>query len=198
MNLEALAAKYGTDKLEHGYIPFYEQHLPKEPKRILEIGVKEGRSLDMWAEYFPDAEIHGLDLFSEIPMWDVIDNLGISSQEEYNQSRIRLHVGNQCDWQVLEQLRKFDFDVIIDDGSHNSRDQMMTFFGLFNGKHYFIEDLHCNEEEFYSQGLPPLYRASTVLDDIKASNDGTVYRADIEFGECAIAEPYKIVCIKAS
>lgn len=196
MNLEALAAKYGTDKLEHGYIPFYEQHLPKEPKRILEIGVKEGRSLDMWAEYFPDAEIHGLDLFSEIPMWDVIDNLGISSQEEYNQSRIRLHVGNQCDWQVLEQLRKFDFDVIIDDGSHNSRDQMMTFFGLFNGKHYFIEDLHCCSEDFYSQGMPYEFRAFNLFCDIKIANKNQEV-FDIDFMK---AEPRlstnKIVCIK--
>jgi hypothetical protein len=31
---------------------------------------------------------------------------------------------------------------------------MMTFFGLFNGKHYFIEDIHCCREEFYRQGLP--------------------------------------------
>lgn len=151
MSLEALAAKYGTDKLQHGYIPFYEQNLPKDPKRILEIGVKEGRSLAMWAEYFPGAEIHGLDLFGESSMNDVINNIMEWHGTVHN---IGLHQGNQCDWRVLELLRKLDFDIIIDDGSHNSRDQLMTFFGLFNGKHYFIEDLHCCREEFYRQGLP--------------------------------------------
>lgn len=164
MTLEALAAKYGTDKLEHGYISFYEKHLPKEPKRILEIGVKEGRSLAMWAEYFPNAEIHGLDLFVEFDSGDAVKFACDGDINKIN--RIMLHYGHQCAYNLLEELRKYDFDVIIDDGSHNSRDQMMTFFGLFNGKHYFIEDLHCCDDEFYSQGLPVLARADQVFNDI--------------------------------
>lgn len=152
MTLEALAAKYGTDKLEHGYIPFYEQHLPKEPKRILEIGVKSGASIKMWAEYFPNTEIFGLDLFSEGNIQQVYDDIVRGDYELMK--RVHFLHGNQIDYKILEHARSFDFDVIIDDGSHNSRDQMMTFFGLFNGKHYFIEDLHCCEEPFYQQGLP--------------------------------------------
>lgn len=140
VTLSELAFMYGTDKLDHGYIPFYEQHLPKNPKKILEIGIKEGRSIQMWQKYFPDAEIHGLDLFQEFPIPDI--------------PGVKFWQGNQCDWRLLEQLRKEDFDVIIDDGSHNSRDQMITFFGLFNGQHYFIEDLHCCKDPFYQQGLP--------------------------------------------
>lgn len=155
--LDELAIKYGTDKssLSHNYAAFYEKHLPKEPKRILEIGVKEGRSLAMWAEYFPDAEVHGLDLFGENSI-DYVNASIFNSMPATLQKipQCFLHKGNQCDYLVLEQLRKLDFDVIIDDGSHNSRDQMMTFFGLFSGKHYFIEDLHCCREPFYNQGLP--------------------------------------------
>ena len=150
--LEALAAKYQTDKLGHGYIPFYEKYLPKEPKRILEIGVKEGRSLAMWAGYFPGAEVHGLDLFEEYAPGPALTTAVDGDIEKLD--RIVLHTGNQCDFKLLGELRKYDFDLIIDDGSHNSRDQLMTFFGLFNGKHYFIEDLHCCREQFYMQGLP--------------------------------------------
>lgn len=192
MNLEALASKYGTDKLEHGYIPFYEQHLPKAPKRILEIGVKEGRSLAMWAEYFPEAEIHGLDLFSELDENGVFANI---NRLGGNIGKIALHRGNQCDWRLLEQLRKYDFDIIIDDGSHNSRDQLMTFFGLFNGKHYFIEDLHCNYEEFYSQGIPEEYRPLFLFRDLIFANSSTVYEGDIVFEETGMGDD-KIVCIK--
>ncbi len=144
-----LAKKYGTDKVEHGYIPFYEQFLPKNPKKILEIGVKEGKSIRMWKDYFPDAEVHGLDLFQEFPIPDI--------------KNVIYWAGNQVDFRLLDQLRLEDFDVIIDDGSHNSRDQMMTFFGLFNGKHYFIEDLHCCDEEFYRQGLPFYFTAKMIL-----------------------------------
>jgi hypothetical protein len=159
MNLTDLAARHSTDKLEHGYIPFYEQHLPKDPNRILEIGVKEGASIKMWLEYFPESEVHGLDLFIEN---DPIELLKWAEENGYSH-RLFLHKGNQCDWEMLEQLRKHDFDIVIDDGSHNSRDQMMTFFGLFNGKHYFIEDLQCNDEDFYSQGLPMQMRAAKLF-----------------------------------
>lgn len=140
--LTELALMYGTDKgsIGHNYIPFYEQHLPKNPKKLLEIGVKEGRSIQMWKKYFPACEIHGLDLFIENPEPDI--------------PGVKWWKGNQCDWQLLEQLRKEDFDVIVDDASHNSRDQMITFFGLFNGKHYFIEDLHCCLNPFYQDNLP--------------------------------------------
>lgn len=172
MNLEALAAKYGTDKLTHGYIPFYEQNLPKTPKRILEIGVKEGRSLAMLAEYFPDAEIHGLDLFEENNSFDAMKLCRDGKVE--NIERIFLHTGNQCNWRILEQLRKYDFDVIIDDGSHNSRDQLMTFFGLFNGKHYFIEDLHCCREEFYRQELPYVMTADYLFGSTLPQKSGHV------------------------
>jgi len=154
--LEVLAEKYGTDKLEHGYIPFYVQHLPKEPRRILEIGVKEGKSLAMWAEYFPNAEIHGLDLFAENNVWSVAEFMALPYDDYIgDKKRIKFHTGNQCDWRMLEELRKYDFDVIIDDGGHLSRAQLISFFGLYNGKHYFIEDLHCcDESEFYGEGLP--------------------------------------------
>ena len=165
VDLASLAAKFCTDKLQHGYIPFYEKHLPKEPKRILEIGVKEGRSLMMWSEYFPNTEMHGLDLFEENSIYDVCDNMGLPYDDyKGDKERFTFHQGNQCDYLLLEQLRKYDFDVIIDDGSHNSRDQLMTFFGLFNGKHYFIEDLHCTREGFYNQGLPYLYTADKLFE----------------------------------
>lgn len=160
--LEELSYKFGTDKLNHGYIPFYEKHLPKGPKRILEIGVKEGCSLGMWLEYFPNSEVHGLDLFAENTALSVLEHLSWN-YFDYDTSRLKLHQGNQCDWQILEELRKYEFDVIIDDGSHNSRDQLITFFGLYNGKQYFIEDLQCNGEDFYSQGLPSSMRAANLF-----------------------------------
>lgn len=151
--LQELAFMYGTDKGKdgHNYIPFYEQHLPKNPKKILEIGVKTGASISMWQKYFPEAEIHGMDLFIENP--------------EPNIPGVKWWKGNQCDWRILEVLRRENFDVIIDDASHNSRDQMMTFFGLFNGKHYFIEDLHCCRNEFYQDGLPIDFTADGMFNN---------------------------------
>lgn len=155
--LDELAFMYGTDKKEHGYISFYEQYLPKNPKRILEIGVFKGQSIRMWLKYFPDAEIHGLDLFKE-------------NDIPFSDERVKWHIGHQCDYFLMEKLRAYDFDVIIEDGSHNSRDQMITFFGLFNGKHYFMEDTHCAKEDFYSQGLPEEFRCNSIFQQIQYPN----------------------------
>lgn len=151
MTLDELSIKYGTDKgsIKHRYMPFYERYLPKHPKKILEIGVLHGASIRMWKEYFPDTEIHGLDIFGENPIPDI--------------EGVIWHKGNQCDWLLLDALRHEDFDVIIDDGSHGSRDQLITFFGLFNGKQYYIEDIHCADQEFYSQGLPIQFRANNLF-----------------------------------
>lgn len=142
MNLNDLAIKYGTDKSEHGYIPLYEEHLPKNPQRILEIGCLKGASLRMWREYFPNTELHSLDLF-----------------EEYKQptdiSGVTYWKGSQTDQYLLEQLRRTKFDVIIDDGSHNSVDQLVSFWSLMGStKLYVCEDLHCAKYESYRQGLP--------------------------------------------
>jgi hypothetical protein len=139
--LHELAEKYGTDKLGHGYIDFYETNLPPNPKKILEIGVLTGASIRMWKEYFPDTEIHGLDLFEENPIPDIPGMIW--------------HKGSQTDPTMLYNLRNEKFDLVIEDGSHNSRDQLISFYGLFtDGMHYFCEDLHCCDEEFYRQGLP--------------------------------------------
>jgi len=194
MNLEALAAKYGTDKLQHGYIPFYEKHLPKNPKRILEIGVKEGRSLAMWHEYFPNADIYGIDLFAECSHEDVYKNIDHYSNGEWELGKVFLLTGNQCDWQILEELRKYDFDVIIDDGSHNSRDQLMTFFGLFNGKHYFIEDLQCNDEDFYSQGLPLAFSAKSIFGEMSGNDLDSFHTGR----GISLNNENKIVCITSN
>lgn len=150
--LEKLAAKYGTDKLAHGYIPFYEATLPQRPIRMLEIGCYKGASARMWRDYLPaGSEIHALDLFVENPIPNDIPG-------------VTFHKGSQIDYEVLDKLRNYKFDVIIDDGSHNSRDQMITFFGLMHaGCDYYIEDLHCCNQEFYRDGLPFKFTADNLF-----------------------------------
>jgi hypothetical protein len=135
--------KYDTDKNSkgHNYAPYYAKHLPENPLKILEIGVHKSESVKMWHEIYPDAHIFGLDLFSE--------------HEPIKESWFTSFRGNQADSKVLDNVRLFgQFDFIIDDGSHNARHHLMTFYGLIGCcELYIIEDLHCNEEEFYRQGL---------------------------------------------
>lgn len=142
MNLKHLADKHGTDKFHHGYMPFYEKHLPSEVTSLLEVGVKEGRSMNLWKEAYPAARLFGLDLFLEYPI-PVMEG-------------VKFFKGNQLDHELLYHIRNdVRPQVVIDDGSHNSRDQWVTLLSLIMpGQYYFIEDLHCCNDELYRQGLP--------------------------------------------
>jgi hypothetical protein len=173
MTLNELALKYGSDKSSegHNYMPFYEEHLPKNPKKILEIGVLKGASIRVWKDYFPEAEIHGLDLFNEHAPPEI--------------DGVKFWKGSQTDPHMLYDLRNnLKADVIIDDGGHNSVDQWVSLMSLIGTcKYYFIEDMHCSEEEFYRQGLK-----------YEQTIPGAIIAGEFPF-ECVISNDRKIAVI---
>lgn len=132
------ARKYKTDKADdcekcHGYMNYYADNLPENPASLLEIGCYKGASMRMWRELFPKAELHTLDIF-------------IENEQPKDIEGLICHKGNQSDLNLLYTLPKFD--VIIDDGSHGTRDVDISFNQLFKnnlneGGVYVIEDLHC-------------------------------------------------------
>jgi len=127
--LSRIAIACGTDKWgAHCYTPDYHRmlcHRRFDQLRVLEIGVggykaKQlgGRSLRMWAEYFPNAEIIGLD---------------IAEKQLDLGPRVRIVQGSQDDTEVLERLSNDygPFDIVIDDGSHIVSHVLATFEFLF-------------------------------------------------------------------
>jgi tetratricopeptide (TPR) repeat protein len=141
--LTALAIKHGTDKWGlHFYTPIYHAlfaHLRDTPIRLLEIGVGGygystvgGASLKMWAEYFSQARIFGLDISRKTLALD---------------PRVTLLVGSQDDREFLKRLtdEHGPFDIIIDDGSHQPLHVSASFYALFprlaDGGLYVIEDV---------------------------------------------------------
>lgn len=150
MSLHEIGLKHGTDKATfHGFCDFYEQHLPGRDfsGRLLEIGIMGGCSLRMWSEYYPDAEIVGIDI-DDKGYLDLPDNVSVI-------------VGDATDHHVMQPLG--DFDIIVDDGSHLTSDQQMSFLWLFYnqlqpGGVYILEDLHTS-----LPGFPGLYVDSKVL-----------------------------------
>jgi hypothetical protein len=145
-----IAEKWHTDKvpsIRHNYTPFYHQLFQgRDIKKVLEIGIGSvpnmnhvkdyivGASLFMWQEYFPEAQIFGLD---------------IRPESMVNEGRIRSFVCDQSDEaslkSVIPQLGG-GFDIILDDGSHLPEDQILTaelFVPLLRpGGVYIIEDVH--------------------------------------------------------
>ena len=151
--LKPIGEKFGTDKVTHGFIPFYESFMSKdknEPVSFLEIGVFYGASIRMWAEYFThvDSLIYGADWFKglngnnrKFPNPDYILHQELDS-------RITLVELNQGSLEELQQFKGMGhtFTHILDDGSHLMKDQQQTFITLFPlvrpGGYYILEDLH--------------------------------------------------------
>lgn len=144
MNYNTICNKYGTDKgdsLPNGncYASFYEnwfREIKQTCQNILEIGVDNGASLHSNYEYFPNAQIIGLD---------------ISDKLHFNNDRITTFILDQENLTDLENFSNYfvknqiSFDIILDDGSHDVSHQQKTlgkFFKLLKpGGIYIIEDL---------------------------------------------------------
>jgi hypothetical protein len=139
-SLMSVASKYPTDKIQHGYIEYYEKHLPKDINSLFEIGCYKGDSIRMWREFYPDAQIGCLDLFEEFGIPDITD--------------VKFFKGDQCYPDVVEPIAAMGWDVVIDDGSHGAKDQWLSLNTFLRpGTMVVIEDLHCNQESFFRQGL---------------------------------------------
>jgi len=133
------------------YFDAYEDHFSafRDKKiKLLEIGVQNGGSLETWAEYFPNA--------SDIVGVDVDPTCG---SLEFDDPRINVIVGDACDKNVANRIiNTYDnFDIIIDDGSHTSRDIIAAFQIYFRnlniGGVYLAEDLHASYYASYGGGL---------------------------------------------
>lgn len=116
--------------------------------RMLEIGIQNGGSLDIWGEYFHNAEIIiGCDIN--------LDCLKL----DYNNSKISVIFGDVNSLQSINNILKKseEFDIIIDDGSHKSSDIIKTFAHYFsllsNDGIYVVEDLHCSYWKDFEGGL---------------------------------------------
>lgn len=143
--IEQLFRLYGSDKLDHGYAEFYADLLPEKCTSMLEIGVLKGASALAWEElYGVDIDLHLLDLFMDP------DNVSVKWCRRHG---FIPHEGSQSNSSVLASITK-QFEIIVDDGSHNAQDQLISFKHLFlnnlkTGGVYVIEDVHCNKDEFY-------------------------------------------------
>lgn len=122
----------------HHYFDIYERHFQKYRDKkviILEIGIFQGGSLQMWKNYFgKNALIYGVDI-----------NPKCKAFEEKN---IKIFIGSQSDREFLRQLKKEipKVDILIDDGGHTMKQQIVTFEEMYDHVKedgiYLCEDLH--------------------------------------------------------
>lgn len=176
--LSELAFKYLSDKcpqIKHPFTPVYYDLLKEKiesTKKVLEIGIgyremalkwrdyRTGASLLMWRDFFPNAQIYGIDVLSHAL---------------YNGKRIQSFICDQTKEEDLLNLVKeigSDIDLIVDDGSHKTADQIFSCQILMpiikNDVIYIIEDVTEPEKvasalSMYDCSIPKLKR--TFRDD---------------------------------
>lgn len=181
--LSEISKKYPTDKdFTHNYYNSVYENVFKDIREnvnlLCEIGIggfwKEvgwvpGNSLKVWRDYFPNAKVLGLD----INLHEINDSERIFL-EWLDQSKRDL---------VIEYSKKLEnYDVIIDDGSHNVYDQQITlayfFRSLKSGGVYILEDLHSSEEveipekaKMWGWGVPGYVTPLELLDQFEKHNN---------------------------
>lgn len=115
---------------------------------LLEIGIQNGGSLEIWSKYFSNASaLIGCDVNPDC------------ARLSYDDSRIEVIIGDANDPDVHKRVcqRSPAFDIIIDDGSHMSKDIIKSFALYFplivDGGVFIAEDLHCSYWEQFEGGL---------------------------------------------
>jgi hypothetical protein len=139
-----------SGKWEH-YFEVYERHLQRfrdQPVTLLEIGVQNGGSIDVYRRFFGDQlQYIGVDI-----------DPACKQLERDHPAGVRIEIGDSSDPAFLARVasRLQRIDIIIDDGSHLPAHQLRAFSSLYdrldtNGV-YLVEDLHTNFFPSYEGG----------------------------------------------
>ena len=187
--LSQLGQKYGTDKVGHRYTRLYSRLFGGSRhtlRSFLEVGVYRGASIRMWKDYFTSAELYGIDYFrnqlgvikltpasglNRALRRDLMSGHNFSDEVRRGELGPRVHVidANQSDASemagVVRSLgRRNAIDLIIEDGSHRHRDQLLNLAWLFPlvrpGGVYVIEDVTSSFQHGYDE--PPKSEQTTL------------------------------------
>jgi hypothetical protein len=136
------------DKWLH-YFDIYDFWFKKyrdKPIVILEIGVFQGGSLNMWRNYFgKKAKIFAIDIN---PLC-----------KQFETKNTQIFIGSQEDREFLRSVKSQipKIDILIDDGGHTMNQQITTFEEMYDHINYdglyLCEDLHTSYWDLYGGGF---------------------------------------------
>jgi hypothetical protein len=134
-------------KWDH-YLEVYETWFSKfrgKEVHILEIGISQGGSIELWKRYFGDKlHLYGVDINPRC--------------KELEQENVQIFIGEQEDKNFLSELKSKipKLDILIDDGGHTMLQQIVTFEELYNhikdNGIYLCEDTHTSYMYAYHGG----------------------------------------------
>jgi len=129
--LKTLVNNSNTDKnTTHSYLELYESLLEKRREtatKVLEVGIgdfkaKNGGSIKLWRDYFPNATIYGIDILD----WKRV------MEELLHDPRVVLYTStNGYDPAFVKSISHLRFDFMLDDGPHTLQ-SMIDFITLYS------------------------------------------------------------------
>lgn len=135
----------GKGSNKHNYTEIYAKYLgpiKNNHLKFLEIGIFEANGVKLWENYFPNAELHFVDITFE--------------KVKYFSNRSVYHLADQANVSQLNAIINktgSNFDIIIDDGGHTMVQQITSLCTLFphvkSGGLYIIEDTHTSYWQTY-------------------------------------------------
>ena len=185
---------YGSDKDCNGYTPVYQSLFEarrKEKIKFLEVGIgtmipgeassmvgyalegyAPGGSLRAWRDYFPNGEIHGMD---------------VQPDTQFEDDRIKTFLCDSTSRNATSKIINDTYDIILDDGLHTPEAQYQTFNNLWTylkpGGVYIVEDI-----------VPGSILFTHYLGFIKDfAKDGLVYGATVQEKDGSWKVPIMII-----
>jgi hypothetical protein len=146
----------GCDKWEN-YLDIYHIYLQRfigNNPQYLEIGVQNGGSLQIASKYFINGNIHGIDIDPNVCKMSLGEGIKTYCFDVNEKDKIN---------QIFDNI---SFDVLLDDGSHESVDIISAFQILFPkvspGGVYIIEDMHTSYWKFKPYYGGPLKKDTAI------------------------------------
>lgn len=142
----------------HTYAQIYDLLLAKYRTTtggLLEIGINKGGSLKMWREYFPNAEVCGIDIRNSFDEFDPRERI------------LTLVADANDDMSVAKFLSGKSFFTIIDDGAHEADSQIRLYNKyskyVAHGGIYIVEDVQ-NIDKDFPRFLSGIAKKPTIID----------------------------------
>lgn len=145
--LDDMGIRCHTDKctLGNGYLDKYEMFLRpfrKKAFNFLELGVFKGGSTQLWNEYFPNAQVYGVDISPDC--------------KRFAGGDIHIITADLSETTALQSLRSIQPSIIIDDASHFWSHQIKAICELYSclpsGGIYIMEDLQTSLNTYMLPG----------------------------------------------
>lgn len=144
---------YKTNKRSNkwsNYFEIYHRHFDKflnQQINLLEIGIDQGGSLELWHEYFKDqCNLFAIDINPYV----------LTLEFDF---AVDITIGDQTDYQFwTNYINNYPkFDIVIDDGGHTMADQLTTLIHIFphlnDGGILLVEDTHTSYWPAWGGGI---------------------------------------------